>query len=392
MVQRSFKPLKTRSFFILGPRGSGKSTWLRKNYSQADDVYTFNLLDPSVYEMLLLEPKRFYQIVTSAENRHKTIIIDEVQKVPAILDIVHDLISKDKRLFVLTGSSARRMKQKGVNLLAGRASVYYLYPFSINELGEQFDLQKALEFGLLPEAYCATSSLEATEFLKSYVITYIEKEIQQEQWVRKIEPFRKFLIIAAQMNSKIINKSKVAKQIGVESSTVETYFEIIEDTLLGFRLPGYETSIRKQVRLAEKFYFIDTGIVRAIEKTLSIPMQEHSSYYGSLFETLIILEIKKWIEYQRLDWSLSYFNTKDGVEIDLIISRPKNSPILIEIKSTKQTEDSDIKSLLSVGRDLDAKFKKHCPKILVSQDEIEFENNGVQHCHYLKLIAHLAKL
>lgn len=185
------------------------------------------------------------------------------------------------------------MRQQGVNLLAGRASIYYLYPLSVSELSEQFNLGRALERGLMPESYFANTDEEYKEYLKSYVFTYIEKEIQQEQWVRKLEPFRKFLQIAAQMNTRIINKSKIATQIGVESSTIENYYEILEDTLLGFRLPGYETSIRKQVRLGDKFYFVDTGVVRAIEKTLSVPMIDHTSYYGTLFENFIVLEIKK---------------------------------------------------------------------------------------------------
>ncbi len=155
--------------------------------------------------------------------------------------------------------------------MAGRASVYFMYPLSLVELGDQFDLVKSLERGQLPESYFSNTDEEYKEYLKAYVYTYMEKEIQQEQWVKKLEPFHKFLQIAAQMNTKIINKSKIAKQVGVESTTIESYFEILEDTLLGFRLPGFETAIRKQVRLANKFYFVDTGLVRAIEKTLSVP-------------------------------------------------------------------------------------------------------------------------
>ncbi len=262
MVHRTFNPLKSRSYFIFGPRGVGKSTWLRGQFTEETALF-INLLDPNLYESLLLNPRRFYELVTSTENLHKVIIVDEVQRVPSLLDMVHDILSQSKRIFILTGSSARRLKQKGVNLLAGRASVYNMYPFSMTELGEKFDLKKALERGLLPEAYFANQEIECHEFLKSYVITYIEKEIQQEQWVRKIEPFRKFLNIAAQMNSKIINKAKIAKFAGVEPSTIESYIEILEDTLLAFRLPGYHTSVRKQVSLAAKLYFVDIGLVRA---------------------------------------------------------------------------------------------------------------------------------
>jgi len=390
MVTRSFKPLKTRSFFLFGPRGSGKSTWLRENLKDSD-VLILNLLDPTVYENFLLAPKKFYEVVTAKENLNKIIVIDEVQRVPALLDIVHDLISTSKRIFILTGSSARRLKQKGVNLLAGRASVYNMYPFSMQELGDDFKLEKALSRGLLPESYFSNDENESQEFLKAYVITYLEKEIQQEQWVRKIEPFRKFLQIAAQMNSKVINKSKIAKQIGVESSTVESYFEILEDTLIGFGLPGYTTSIRKQVKISDKFYFIDTGIVRAVEKTLSIPMIDHTAYYGSLFETFIVLEFKKFIEYNRLEWTLNYLSTKENIEIDLVVTRPQKPPLLIEIKSTQSVFESDIKSLKRLGSDLDSFFKKSCPKILISQDTLSREINEVECWHYSELTKKIKK-
>lgn len=384
MVNRIINPLKSRSFFIFGSRGVGKSTWIRENLKGSNVLY-FNLLDPNIYEQFLLEPGRMLEIINTKENVKKIVVIDEVQRIPALLDIAHESISRFKRIFVLTGSSARRLKQKGVNLLAGRASVYYMFPFSMEELKDSFDLKKALEWGLLPESYFANQEIEAHEYLKSYVITYIEKEIQQEQWVRKIEPFRKFLNIAAQMNSKIINKSKIAQQIGVESSTVESYFEILEDTLLGFRLPGFETSIRKQSKLAEKFYFVDTGLVRAIEKTLSIPLIDHSSYYGGFFETFIVLEVKKFIEYHRLEWSMSYLCTKDNVEIDLVISRPKKSPLLIEIKSAKTIFESDLKSLVLLGADLDKINKKICPKILISQDPTDRIINEVDCLNYRSL-------
>lgn len=369
MVNRLFKPLKTRSFFIFGARGTGKSTWLRSRFKDKESVF-INLLDPEVYERLLLDPKVLKELLLSKSSENKVIIIDEIQRVPALLDIIHNELSLHKRIFILTGSSARKLKQKGINLLAGRASVYHMYPLSMEELGVDFSLNRCLERGLLPESYFAENDQEYQEYLKAYVYTYIEKEIQQEQWVRKLEPFRKFLQIAAQMNAKIINKSNIANQVGVESSTIENYFEILEDTLLGFRLPGFETSIRRQVKLNPKFYFIDTGIVRAIEKTLSIPMIEHTSYYGSLFETFIIMEIKKNIEYQRLDWSLSYLAIKEGREIDLIIQKPQGALTLIEIKSSFKITEGDTKNLIALGADLDAKMKNKSQKFLISQDKI----------------------
>ncbi len=382
MVHRLFKPLKSRSFFIFGPRGVGKSTWIRTSFDESQILY-LNFLDPEVFENYLLNPKLLNQVLELPENKNKIIVIDEIQRVPEILNIVHNEISLNKKIFVLTGSSARKLKQKGVNLLAGRASVYYLHVFSMFELKDDFELSKALERGLLPEAYESESYEAASEYLKSYVYTYIEKEIQQEQWVKKLEPFRRFLQIAAQSNTKIINKSKIAKQVGVEASTVENYFEILEETMLGFRLPGFSTSIRKQVMLSEKFYFFDTGVARAIEKTLTIPMIIHTSYYGILFENFIVCEIRKMIEYERLEWQLSYLQTKANHEIDLVIQLPTKKLILIEIKSTERIDDEHIYSMLKLGPDLDLQFKTE--KFIISQDKTEKIVEGVRCLHYKNL-------
>ncbi len=382
MVTRYFKPLKSRSFFIFGPRGVGKSTWIRATF-KANDIIYLNFLDPEVFDKYLLDPKILNQVLALKENKNKIIVIDEIQRVPEILNIVHNEISLNQKIFILTGSSARKLKQKGVNLLAGRASVYYLHPFSMFELKNQFELSKALERGLLPEAYFAETYESASEYLKSYVYTYIEKEIQQEQWVKKLEPFRKFLQIAAQSNSKIINKSKISRQVGVESTTIENYFEILEETMIGFRLPGFDASVRKQVRLAEKFYFFDTGVVRAIEKTLTIPMINHTSYYGVLFENFIVSEIRKMIEYDRLDWTISYLQTKENFEIDLVILLPTKKLILIEIKSTENLTDEDFRSMLKLGPELEKKYKLQ--KMMISQDQTERIVQGIHCLHYKDL-------
>ncbi len=193
----------------------------------------------------------------------------------------------------MTGSSSRRLKQSEVNLLAGRAWVYELFPFSFLELGEIFNLKKSLEWGGLPDAYLAKDRLAAREFLNAYVGTYLQKEIQNEQWVRNIEPFRKFLAVAAQMNGKIVNKTRLADEIGINDSTVSNYFEILEDTLLGFLLPAYHSSVRKAQKQAPKFYFIDTGIKRALDRTLTVELLPQTAAWGEAFEHWIILEIKK---------------------------------------------------------------------------------------------------
>ncbi len=317
-------------------------------------------------DALLLDISRFEALINSPENLKKRVVIDEIQKLPRLLDIVHSQIHKFKRQFVLTGSSARRLKQQGTNLLAGRAWTLNLYPFTREELGIQFELKKALEVGLLPEAYLASDFFEAKEYLSAYVGTYLEKEILQEHWVRKLEPFRKFLAVAAQMNGKVIKCAKIAREVGVNDVTVANYFEILLDTFIGFHLPGFHKSVRKAQKQAPKFYFIDSGIKRALDKTLTVELLPQTVAYGEAFEHFIILEIVKNISYRRLDWELSYLRTKDDQEIDLIIDRPGQTRILLEIKSKKTILESDAKPLETLGNDVDSK----ADKFLFSQDPL----------------------
>jgi len=384
MIERSLKPLKTKSYFLFGPRGVGKSTWLQARFKGKSVLY-LDLLNPVLFEELLLEPQRFEQMVLDPKHQDKTIVIDEVQKLPKLLDYAQLFIQKYKRQFVLTGSSARKLKQKGLNLLAGRALVYRLYPLASFELGAKFDLAKGLEWGGLPDAYLSQNSSELREYLSAYVLMYLEKEIQQEQWVRKIAPFRTFLQIAAQMNGKIINRSKIAKEVGVDSMTIASYYEILEDTLLGFELPAYHRSVRKAQKQASKFYFVDTGIKRAIDKTLTMPLLPRTAAYGEAFEHWVILDLIKLSEYKRFDWKFSYIKTKEDVEIDLVIERPGKPLLLIEIKSKNKVDASDAKALENLGKDLDPK----ADKILLSQDPLAQRFGSTQAWHwqeYLELL------
>lgn len=383
MIQRSSKLSKTNSFFLFGPRGCGKTTWLKHIFHASETLY-LDLLDLDLYDQLILEPGRFQKIIQQSEHRQKRVVIDEVQRLPKLLDVVHSEIQKTKRQFVMTGSSARRLKQSGVNLLAGRAWVYNLYPFSTFELQNSFDLRKCLQWGSLPEAYQGIDSDlggdSAKEYLNAYVGTYLEKEIQQEQWVKNLEPFRKFLAIAAQMNGRIVNKSKVAGEIGVKDTTIANYFEILEDTLIGFMLPAFHQSVRKAQRASPKFYFIDPGMKRALDRTLTVELLPQTFAWGDAFEHWVILEFKKNISYSRLDWDLSFFRTKDDVEIDLIVDRPGMKRLLIEIKSKERVVESDAKALETLGTDIDNKAEKW----LLSCDPIEQKIGKTRAIHWQK--------
>ncbi|MCX6109812.1 MAG: AAA family ATPase [Proteobacteria bacterium] len=356
MLPRLCNLTKSNSFFLFGPRGSGKTTLIRSQFSDQQAVYV-NLLDNSLMDQLLLDATRFIDIIDSPENRAKSVIIDEVQKLPQLLNIAHTQIQERKRQFILTGSSSRKLKQAGANLLAGRAWLYHLYPLNTAEMQDAFDLKKALEFGGLPDAFLSNSD-DAREYLNAYVATYLQKEIQQEQWVKNLAPFRKFLAIAAQMNGKIVNKAAIAKQVGVDPTTVTNYFEILEDTLLGFMLPSFSRSVRKAQRQLPKFYFIDTGIKRGLDRTLTVELLPQTFAWGDAFEHWVILEFVKGCQYKRLDWTLSYLRTKDDVEIDLIVERPGDRELLVKIKSKSRVDAADAKSLETLGADINPKAER----------------------------------
>ena len=209
-----------------------------------------------------------------------------------------------------------------MNLLAGRAFVYHLYPLTYLELGAHFKLEDALSWGLLPKAVNLTTATAKRKFLQSYALTYVKVEVWAEQLIKKLDPFRRFLQVAAQANSKIVNYANIARDVGVDDKTVATYFEILEDTLLGFTLQSYRYSFRKRLRHAPKFYFIDVGIARALSKTLTLPPIPSTHYYGDLFEQFIVTECLKLAGYNKSEYEFSYLRTENDVEVDLIVERP----------------------------------------------------------------------
>jgi uncharacterized protein len=373
---RTIKPLESKSFFLFGARGVGKSTFIR-SFIEGKRALVIDLLVPELEDRYAQDPGALLQEVSASTAKLEWIVIDEVQKCPRLLDVVQKIMVEQKVKFILSGSSARRLKQKGVNLLAGRALDEKLFPLTYIELDKKFDLNEVLENGSLPEVCNSVSKEEAVQFLKSYSLNYVTTEIQAEQWVKKLPPFRKFLQIAAQMNGKILNYTKIAKDVGVDPNSIQSYFEIIEDTLLGFRLPGYHRSVRKQQRVAPKFYLFDTGVKRALERTLDVPLKPQTSAYGAAFEHFVILEILRSLVYSKRDFELSYLLTKDDAEIDLIIERPAFSPVLVEIKSSTRVDVSDARHLIKFRNEFDD------PRLfLLSNDKIEKDLDGVTACHW----------
>lgn len=294
---------------------------------------------------LQARPNSLYEMVKALPVTQPYVVIDEIQKIPALLNVVHRLMKDKDRYFIMTGSSAKKLKREGVNLLAGRAFVYHLYPLSYREIGEKFDLNHALQWGTLPEIYACNTDNEKKQFLMSYAHTYLKEEIGSEQFVKNLTPFRRFLEVAAQCNGKIINYAAIARDTHLDEKTIKSYFSLLEDTLIGYMLESYHGSLRRRVHSKPKFYFFDTGVVRALARYLSVPLLPSTHAYGNAFEHFFINECIRLSAYYQKDYKFSYLRTVTDQEIDLIIERPGQSTLLFEIKSAREIYPEMLKPL-----------------------------------------------
>jgi len=366
-LKRFLKLPSKQSFFLFGPRGSGKSTWIKEKFTKKTLV--LNLLDPFLEEQLAKNPSLLNEMILAKEEAFTHVFIDEVQKIPKLLDIVHHLIETNSIYFILTGSSARKLKHGGANLLAGRAFVYNLYPFSSLELVKERSLKEILEWGLLPRILHLKSKEDKFRFLQSYAYTYLKEEIWAEQFIKNLDPFRYFLEVAAQMNGKILNFSSVAKDVGVDDKTVKNYYSILEDTLIGFYLNPFNSSFRKRLSSKPKFYFFDTGVTRALRNILNVPLEKSTSLYGETFEHFIILECIKLASYFRPDYRFSYIMTKDDAEVDLVVERPGKPYLFIEIKSSENVSEIALNTLSRLASDFNELDQIGCEALCFSNDK-----------------------
>jgi len=361
MFSRFRKFPQRQNFFLFGPRGTGKSTLLAEKFERNNTVW-FDLLDSKIEQQFSENPSDLYAMIKALPNEITNVVIDEIQKVPKLLDEVHRLIEEKKRQFILTGSSARKLKRGGANLLAGRAFVYHLYALSCFELKDAFNLDQALHWGTLPKIFSLEDTNDKEAFLRAYAETYLKEEIWDEHLVRKLPPFRKFLEVAAQCNGKIINYANIAKDVGVDDKTVKEYFSVLEDTLIGFFLEPYHNSFRKRLSEKPKFYFFDTGVVRSLSRRLSVPLLPKTFAYGEAFEHFVILEFIRLGSYFQPEYRFSYLRTAGDVEIDLVVERPGKSLLCIEIKSSDTIDESSVSSFKRLTQDI-----PDCEAIVLSQ-------------------------
>jgi predicted AAA+ superfamily ATPase len=303
------------SFFLFGPRGVGKTTYLREIMS---DAIFFDLLESSLYLELSQNPGHLEAMI-GTRPKDSWIVIDEIQKIPTLLDEVHRLIENKGWKFALCGSSARKLRRGGINLLAGRAVTRNLDTFSFEELGQAFDIEFSLEWGLLPRVQMYRDS--PADFLSAYVDTYLKEEIKEEGIVRQLPPFLRFLSIAGQLNGQMVNGQNIARDAGVARSSVDVYFSILEDTLLGHFLPAYRPGAKVREQAHPKFFWFDPGVARAAAGLLFDPVDR--IWKGSSLETLILHELKVHNQTQEKHRGIYFYRTGSGVEIDFVVETKK---------------------------------------------------------------------
>jgi predicted AAA+ superfamily ATPase len=328
-----------QSFFLFGPRGSGKSTWVRE---KMPDVPRIDLLDEARFQSYLANPGLFAEELRVLP-RGASVCVDEVQRVPALLNEVHRFIEERRLRFILCGSSARKLKQHGTNLLAGRAARRALHPFVPAELGRAFDLEVALRFGTLPVIWQATSRKDA---LLAYAQMYLREEIQAEALVRSLSGFARFLPVAALFHAQVLSTASLARDAGVARTTVAGYLEILEDTLLAFRLPAYEAKLRVREKKHPKLYWIDAGVVRAIRRRLEPPSAEER---GALFEGWVANLLRIHADYDELfdDWYYWAPAEAARTEVDFLLRRGREF-LAIEAKSGTRLGQAELRGLRAI--------------------------------------------
>jgi predicted AAA+ superfamily ATPase len=304
-----------RSFFLFGPRGTGKSTWLRQVLTEAA---WFDLLDASLYLELSRDPHRLEALVGNRPSG-SWVVLDEIQKIPALLDEVHRLMETRRWRFALCGSSARKLRRGGANLLAGRAITLNMEGLSAAEIGGTFDMEFSFNWGTLP--FVQLERADAADILEAYVNTYLKEEIREEGLVRNVPPFLRFLNVAGQLNGQTVHGQNIAREAALPRSTVDTYFSILIDTLLGHFLPAWRPGFKVRETAHPKFYWFDPGVARAAAGMVREPVDR--LWQGIALETLIFHELRVYNEISRKKRPLSYYRTAFGVEIDFIIESRK---------------------------------------------------------------------
>ena len=337
-----------QSFFLWGPRQTGKTSLLRSTYPTARRI---DLLETDTFAHYASQPHRLREELVA--NLESFLVIDEIQKVPALLDEVHWLIENQGVVFGLCGSSARKLRRGHANLLGGRAVRYELFGLVSAELGDQFEIDRAVNQGWLPRHYLAD---EHRPLVRSYVNDYLKEEIAAEGLVRSLPDFADFLRIAAVGDTEVLNYSNIARECAVSAPTARSYYDILQDTLLGRYLPAYVRRAKRRVMHAPKFYFADVGVVNELARRG--PLEQGSELYGKALESWVFHELSAYRAYSEEWFDLAYWKLSGGTEVDFVIGE---AAVVIEVKATKRATSHHLKGLREMATD----YPGLCQRILV---------------------------
>ncbi len=342
-------PVGRHSFFLFGPRQTGKTTLIQTLLSAGIPHFSTNLLEIETYIKYSRDPALFRQEIEYWLKKHPkgVVFVDEIQKLPLLLDQIHSMIEthKGRLTFIMTGSSARKIKRAPVNLLAGRAWSFNLFPLTYPEIGDAFHLKEVLRYGTLP-IILTMEGKDKVRTLKAYTETYLKEEILAESIVRNIPAFSRFLELAADQSGMSVNYNNFARETGVASKTIKEYYQVLEDTLLAFVLQPYLKSARKRVVSHPVYYLFDLGVLNALCRRLEAEPVTGTDLYGRLFEHFILLEIYRLNRYSEKDWPMFYWRTSQGAEVDLVLDTGRGL-WAVEIKSTTRIRPSDLRGLYS---------------------------------------------
>lgn len=333
-----FLTIPDTNFFLFGPRGTGKSTFVRQSFPEA--LY-LDLLDPERNRFFSAYPERLRELV-EGRSFPAQVIIDEIQRIPEMLTVIHSLIESKKDLtFVLTGSSARKLKRTGVDLLGGRAVLRTMHPFMAAELGPRFNFEQALQYGLLP---IVLASENPADVLQAYAALYLREEVQMEALVRNIGNFSRCLEAVSFSQASILNISNLARECQVERKTVEGYMEILENVLLSWRLEIFTKRAKRRLAGHPKYYLFDVGVFRSLRP--KGPLDRPEEIEGQALESLVAQHLRAWSAYSKIKRELFFWRTRSGVEVDFVVYGPDGLWAL-EVKNTRQVRPADLRGLLS---------------------------------------------
>lgn len=337
-------PLGNRkSFFLFGPRGTGKTTWLRE---RLPDALFVNLLRSDFYLPLAANPAHLRALIPDGYTGW--IVIDEVQRIPELLNEVHDLIESKGHVFILTGSSARKLRRDSVNLLAGRALTYHMHPLTATEQRDAFRLEDSLKYGHLPARF---NEADPGKYLQDYVQTYLREEVMQEGLTRNVGHFSRFLEVASFSQAAVVNVSEIARETHIQRAVAESYFSILEDLLIGIRLTVFSRRAKRQLITHSKFFYFDAGVFRAIRP--AGPLDSPAEIDGPALETLVLQELRAVNDYKALGYDIHFWRTKHGLEIDFVLYGPRGL-IAIEIKRASTVQPADLRALREFKQDYPA--------------------------------------